>query len=379
IDRCNQPPYGGPPTPPEQIISIFGGACSQFWFAVVDVTLKNEKEPFTLKDISAIILGKMKQTAKTTSARGSARPAPQPPPLTEPPPQAMHQDQLSDLKYAELQANAKGCPVNIKDNAIHFSVLKRRLVDQELATEDEAADLKVSSTDVPVSRRTRAALTRTTSQSGPKQTTAFDSATDLESSAADVTHHPPLRSEEEDDDDERTSTPPPPPLRTKPVPGASKSDAHDTTVRRTEKQVVSETAQTPSSREPTLAKETQQLPEAPPTHALLPLASHPEDDNALQPASIEPPSQPARNPLSQRSSVHAQAPIPETILLYRRNPIRRQPQFPAIGRPQSPAPARKTLGKHARDDPDLVETTGDENGASENARRPSKFKKVGRT
>ncbi|KAG9045011.1 hypothetical protein FS837_007174, partial [Tulasnella sp. UAMH 9824] len=194
---------------------------------------------------------------------------------------------------------------------------------QELSTEDEATDPKVSSTDVPVSRRTRsshhsastpsinntpagsvissvapsAALTRTTSQSRPKQTTAFDSATDLESLSAkrDPSPTAPIRkegqrrlgvgrpkaiggsgvrkstaraksssvkplstgkivevvvpalqaereeeaaaaswvslpNEEEDDDDEGTSTPPPPPLRTKPVPGASKSDAHDTTV-----------------------------------------------------------------------------------------------------------------------------------------------------
>ncbi|KAG8915432.1 ATPase with role in protein import into the ER, partial [Tulasnella sp. 417] len=138
IDRCNEPPYGGPPTPPKQIISIFGGTCSQVWLAVVDVTLKNEKKPFTLNDISAMIFGKMKQTAKTylservthaivtvpasfndaftfvswfTSAfrcpPGQRVRHHNPLPLAEPSPQAMHQDQLSDLKYAELQANAK--------------------------------------------------------------------------------------------------------------------------------------------------------------------------------------------------------------------------------------------------------------------------------
>ncbi|KAG8922322.1 hypothetical protein FRC01_014192, partial [Tulasnella sp. 417] len=231
------------------------------------------------------------------------------------------------------------------------------------------------------------------------------------------------QAEEEDDDDERTSTPPPPPSRTKPVPGASKSDAHDTTVRpplkeelkKTESELdaerrrvaslsarvarrggnrrlrddlyvlnqhiesgrktksypkllicsesaltpVSVSSRTPSSREltPTLEKENQQLPEAPPTHALLPLASHPEDDNALQPTYIASPSQPARNPLSQRSIF--KPPRNSRPAYY--GPIRRQPQFPAIGRPQSPAHARKELGKHQRGGPDLLEA-GDENG-----------------
>ncbi|KAG8918036.1 ATPase with role in protein import into the ER, partial [Tulasnella sp. 417] len=154
------------------------------------------------------------------------------------------------------------------------------------------------------------------------------------------------------------------------------------------KQVVSGTPQTPSSREPngTLEKENQQLPEAPPTHALLPLASQPSDDSALRPTS--PPAEPAFPKVLRPP----QAPIPEATLLYRRKPSLLQglkdsrtaselsnrvlqantpptavPRLSlARNRPQSPAPARKTLGKHPRDDQDLVEA-GDEKGASENA------------
>ncbi|KAG8891167.1 ATPase with role in protein import into the ER, partial [Tulasnella sp. 417] len=120
IDCCNQPPYGGLPTPLKQVISIFGGVCSQVWFPVVDVTLQNEKKPFTLKYISAMILGKMKQTARTyLSERVTHAIVTVPASFNDafifvscftsafrcqP---AMHQDQLSDLKYAELHANAK--------------------------------------------------------------------------------------------------------------------------------------------------------------------------------------------------------------------------------------------------------------------------------
>ncbi|KAG8910587.1 hypothetical protein FRC01_006248, partial [Tulasnella sp. 417] len=212
-----------------------------------------------------------------------------------------------------------------------MTTFKRRLVDQELSTDDKAADPKVFSTDVPVSRHTRsghhsartpsitntpagsarrtrsrvvssiaprAALTRTTNQSRPKQIAAFDSATDLESSTANATPPPPLYPERRaltqngGWDCEAMK--------------AENSRLHDGLdvlnqhIRsEAEKPIISETPQTPSSREPTptLEKENQRstgkLPEAPLTQAFLSLASQPGDDNVLRPTSTDSPSQPA--------------------------------------------------------------------------------------
>ncbi|KAG8912084.1 hypothetical protein FRC01_005295 [Tulasnella sp. 417] len=91
-----------------------------------------------------------------------------------------------------------------------------------------------------------------------------------------------------------------------------------------EKRGISETPQTPSSREPTptLEKENQwsieKLPEAPLTQALLSrlnLDTIMPCDQHLRTRLLNP-----RNPLSATSSVFPQAPIPEAILLYRRKP-----------------------------------------------------------
>ncbi|KAG8910152.1 hypothetical protein FRC01_006518, partial [Tulasnella sp. 417] len=275
IDRCNQPPYGGPPTPPKQVISIFGGACSQVWFPVVDVTLKNEKKLSTLKDISTMILGKMKQTAKTylservthafvPSPTRSARPAPQPPPLTEPSPQAMHQDQLSDLKYAELQANAK-------KHGIRANGGKEHLV-QRLATyfEEQAA---------PSTSRT----TRSASQSSKRCLV-----------------------------DQEFSTDPKSPAPTSPSHREWSGEASH--IQNSSDPIVSRTNPNPRKEN---QRSTGKLPEAPLTQALLSLAAQPGHDNALRPTSTDSPSQPAepafpnvlRLPPSSNSRSHSPIPL----------------------------------------------------------------------
>ncbi|KAG9027563.1 hypothetical protein FS837_004224 [Tulasnella sp. UAMH 9824] len=251
---------------------------------------------------------------------------------------------------------------------------------------------------------------------------------------------PPVASleQEEEEEDERTSTPPPPPLRTRPL-AATSSGVDDTEIRvllstlegriektestleterrrvaslsarvarleaenrrlrddldvlnqqvesGAEKQVVSETPQTPSSREPTpppLAKESNRppadLPEAPPPHVHLALAARPANQTALLPSSTDSPSRPTttdslkvlRPPTGSNSRSHS--PIPPKAVtpagakalsnLLRTNAGQSTSRnCQTAVRPQSPAPARKTLGKHGRDALDSSEG-GDENG-----------------
>ncbi|KAG8921868.1 hypothetical protein FRC00_008118, partial [Tulasnella sp. 408] len=481
----------------------------------------------------------------------------------------MDADQLSALKYPELQAIAKkhGIRANggkehlVQQLATYFEEqaaastsratrstshsFKRRLVENELSSEDEAADVNVPSTDVPTRTRTRsghhsgrtpsinntpagsarrtrsrvvssvaprAALTRTTSQSRPKQIPAFDSTTEHESSTANATPPPPLLSrrkaldsqrrlgvgrpraiggsgvrkstarakstnvkpssggrivevvvptlqavreeeaaaasraslvkprpvaleQEEQQEDERTLTPPPPPLRTKPH-AATSSGVDDTNIRvllsalegriektestleterrrvaslsarvarleaenrrlrddldvlnqqtesGAEKQVVPETPQTPSSREPTpppLPKESDRhaakLPEAPPPHAPLALAARPANNTALLPPSTDSPTATdslkvlrppttsnsrSRSPIPPKAVTPAGAKALSNLLRTNAGQSTSRNSQTAV-RPQSPAPARKTLGKHPRDAPDSSEG-GDENG-----------------
>ncbi|KAG8912028.1 hypothetical protein FRC01_005339 [Tulasnella sp. 417] len=181
---------------------------------------------------------------------------------------------------------------------------KRRFVDQELATEDEAADPKVSSTDVPVSRRTRSGhysphapsinntpagsawRTRSGVVSSVAPRAALTRNTGQSRQFRDGTRIDPIV------------------LRTNPNP-------------RKENQ-----------------RSTGKLPEAPLTQALLSLAAQPGHDNALRPTSTDSPSQPAepafpnnsqtdRVPAGQVAVIHYEQPGASTLALSVKCPLGR--------------------------------------------------------